>query len=96
MLLKISYYKQNKMYKDYKVIDKENIPKAGEVYRHYKGGLYEVVTVAMHSDPDEFCVVYKAKNINPTFPFFTRLLRSWNEEVECKGEKVKRFTKMET
>ncbi len=29
-------------------------------YRHYKGGLYEVVGVARHSETEEELVVYKA------------------------------------
>jgi hypothetical protein len=70
----------------------QELPKTGEVYKHYKGEMYEVVFLAQHSDPDELCVIYKAKYENPDFPFFSRLLKSWEEEVEWKGKKVKRFT----
>jgi hypothetical protein len=73
----------------------QELPKAGEIYKHYKGELYEVVFLAQHSDPDELCVIYKAKYENPAFPFFSRLLKSWEEEVEWEGRKVKRFTKVE-
>jgi len=72
----------------------QDLPKTGEVYRHYKGDLYEVVFLAQHSDPDELCVIYKAKYENAAFPFFSRMLKSWEEEVEWEGKKVKRFTKV--
>lgn len=72
----------------------ENFPKTGEVYRHYKWDLYEVVFLAEHNDPDELCVVYKACYENPDFPYFTRLLRSWEEDVMWEGKVVKRFQKL--
>lgn len=77
-----------------KVIIPADAPKAGEVYRHYKGDEYEVIFLAEHNDPDELCVVYKANYENPDHSYFTRLLKSWNEEVEWEGEKIKRFTKI--
>lgn len=82
------------MAKGDKVVVLENVPRTGEVYRHYKGDLYEVVFLAEHNDPDELCVVYKAKYDNPDFPYFTRLLKSWNEEVEWEGSKIKRFERI--
>jgi hypothetical protein len=77
-----------------KVVVPGDAPKAGEVYRHYKGDLYEVVFLAEHNDPDELCVVYKASYHNPDFPYFTRLLKSWNEKVMYNNVEVKRFTKI--
>jgi hypothetical protein len=76
------------------VIVPEDAPKSGEIYKHYKGDLYEVVFLAEHNDPDELCVIYKAYYKNPDFPYFSRLLKSWQEDVEWNGEKVKRFTKV--
>jgi hypothetical protein len=72
----------------------ENVPKAGEVHRHYKGDLYKVVLLAGHNDPDELCVVYEAVYDNSAFPHYSRLLSSWRETVEWQGESVKRFTKV--
>ena len=74
------------------VIVPENCPKVGEIYRHYKGDLYKIVLIAEHNDPDEICVVYEAVYDNPDFPFFSRLLRNWFDDIEWKGCKVKRFT----
>ena len=74
------------------IIVPENIPKPGEIYKHYKGDLYEVVLIAEHNDPDELCVIYKPKYENPDFPYFSRLLKSWEEVVEWESKKVNRFT----
>ena len=83
------------MAKDTEYVVPENAPKAGEIYRHYKGDLYKVVFLTAHNDPDELCVVYEAVYDNPMFPKYSRLLSSWNQEVEWNGKIVKRFTKAE-
>lgn len=72
----------------------EEAPKAGEVYKHYKGDHYKVVLVALHSNDDEWMVVYEPQYPNPAAPYFTRPLREWREMVEWEGQKVERFTKI--
>ena len=37
-----------------------NIPQEGEMYRHFKGNEYQIVTVAEHSEDGSQMVVYKA------------------------------------
>lgn len=49
--------------------------------------------LALHSNDDEWMVVYEPLYENPDAAFFTRPLREWNEEVEWQGERRVRFTR---
>lgn len=69
-----------------------NAPKEGEAYRHYKGDSYRVLLLALHSNDQEWMVVYEPLYENPDAPFFTRPLREWHEVVEWEGKNLKRFT----
>ena len=40
--------------------DDNMLPKSNEVYRHFKGNLYKIVTLAKHSETGEDMVVYRA------------------------------------
>lgn len=40
--------------------NKRKLPMPGEYYRHFKGNLYEVLTVAAHTETEEKLVVYRA------------------------------------
>ena len=68
-------------------------PKVGERYRHYKVGLYRVAHLALHSNDDEWMLVYEPMYKNPDAPYFTRPLREWNEQVEWEGETRERFAR---
>ena len=72
----------------------ENAPKIGEVYQHYKGDFYEIVSLALHSNDDEWMAVYKPLYENPDANLFTRPFREWNEEIEWEGKMIVRFTKV--
>ena len=59
-------------------------------YRHFKGGEYEVLHIARHSETEEPLVVYRA--LYGDGDVWVRPLSMWNESVEYNGEKVLRFT----
>lgn len=72
----------------------EGAPEVGEVYRHYKGDLYRVKLLALHSNDEEWMVVYEPLYANPDAPYFTRPLREWREVVEWEGRGVERFVRV--
>lgn len=53
-------------------------PEIGKVYKHYKGGEYEVITMAKHTETGEDMVVYKSLIFGTVY---TRPLSIWNEGV---------------
>ena len=70
---------------------REQIPKGK--YRHYKGGLYEVVDIAYHSENLEPMVVYRA--LYGEGDLWVRPVSMWDEEIERDGVTCKRFTLIE-
>jgi hypothetical protein len=62
-------------------------------YRHYKGGEYEVIGVARHSETDELLVVYRPL-YNAT-GLWVRPLAMFLETVTHKGALVPRFARMD-
>lgn len=67
-------------------------PEIGKKFLHYKGDCYEVVALALHSNDDEWMVVYKPLYEKPDVDLFTRPLREWFQKVEWKGKQVARFS----
>lgn len=59
-------------------------------YRHFKGGEYEVLCMARHSETLEDMVVYRA--LYGEGGIWVRPARMWNETVERDGETHLRFT----
>jgi hypothetical protein len=59
-------------------------------YRHYKGGEYEVMTLARHSETLAPLVVYRA--LYGERGWWVRPAEMWQEEVVVAGKKVRRFT----
>lgn len=60
----------------------------GGLYRHYKGGLYRVLTIARHSETLEELVVYV--NEHDPSRVWARPISMWNDRV---GDGL-RFTKI--
>ncbi len=66
-------------------------------YKHYKGNLYEVISVAHHSETLEEMVVYKALYDTPDFGYgaiWVRPKAMFNELILVDGKEVKRFEKL--
>ncbi len=59
-------------------------------YRHFKGGEYEVVGLAKHSETMEEMVVYRA--LYGERGLWVRPASMWNETVERDGKTFRRFT----
>lgn len=59
-------------------------------YRHFKGGEYEVIALAKHSETQEKLVVYRA--LYGEGEVWVRPASMWNERVEREGKILQRFT----
>lgn len=74
------------------------VPQNNEIYRHFKGNLYKVITLAMHSETKEQMVVYQGLYGN--FPVYCRPLSLFFDRVDpikYPGSSQKlRFEKVDT
>lgn len=68
-------------------------PEPGRIYQHYKGGKYEVITMATHSETQEPLVIYKSFYFGSTH---ARPLKMWFEEIKKEGTiSIYRFTEID-
>ncbi|NBX85254.1 MAG: DUF1653 domain-containing protein [Gammaproteobacteria bacterium] len=61
-------------------------------YRHYKGKLYKVLDIAIHTETLEEMVVYQA--LNGDFRVWVRPLAMFLEDIVVDGKLQKRFVKL--
>lgn len=59
-------------------------------YRHFKGGEYEVIGVARHSETDERLIVYRP--LYGESGLWVRPVAMFTETVTADGQPVPRFT----
>lgn len=67
------------------------------VYQHYKGNTYQVIGEALHTEKEEYVVVYRALYDDPELgpnALFVRPKDMFQEQVEYKGELIPRFKKI--
>ena len=61
-------------------------------YKHFKGGEYEIIGIAKHSETLENFVVYKA--LYGKHDLWIRPKKMFSEKVTVNGKKVNRFQKI--
>lgn len=61
-------------------MEQQRKPVAGDLYCHFKGNLYEVITLAVHSETEEEMVVYRQRY--GEFKAYVRPLSMFLSEVD--------------
>jgi hypothetical protein len=57
-------------------------PMPGQVWKHYKGGMYEVIAMCNHTDTNESLVIYRSLSFGG---FHARPYSEWHDEMKDGG-----------
>lgn len=61
-----------------------------DVYRHYKGGIYNVIGMGKHTETQEEVVIYEGTDNK----LWVRPLNMFMEKIEVNGQMVPRFQRL--
>jgi hypothetical protein len=64
------------------------------LYRHFKGGLYDLLCLARHSETGEYMAVYRS--VSGDGGIWVRPAAMWSEQVERDGYSGPRFSKIDS
>ena len=78
--------------KDLAQLTLQNGPEIGSRYRHYKGGEYEVVQLAINENDLQPLVIYKSLAKGT---LWVRTFDDWNAKVLVDGKETTRFTRLD-
>lgn len=77
------------------------MPKVGDIYKHYKGETYEIISISRHTETGEVFITYKPISYESDWlkenscDSFTRPLDMFIENIERDGYSGPRFVKIE-
>jgi hypothetical protein len=74
-------------------MDNVRVVKSGKLYKHFKGGLYKVVGVAVHTETNEELVIYHKEGNE--FQMFVRPVNMFLDEISYDGKMIKRFEEIQ-
>lgn len=66
---------------------------ADSIYKHYKGNVYRVISIGIHSETLEALVVYQ--DVNTPHKSWIRPLAEWLKPCMENGTQIKRFSKID-
>lgn len=68
-------------------------PKDGQIYKHYKGGKYEIIATGFLEDSEVPCVIYRSLKHNI---IWVRTAKNFLETVQYEGVTQPRFVEVQS